>query len=41
MAGNDIGNGLMSCGCLIMLIPIIGALLFLLVSFVLAMLGVG
>lgn len=22
MAGNDVGNGLMSCGCMMMLVPI-------------------
>lgn len=38
MAGNDIGNGLMSIGCLIMLIPVMLILLFIGVAVMLTIL---
>lgn len=41
MAGNDIGNGLMSCGCMIMLLPIIAVLLVVMFSVLGAMFGMG
>lgn len=39
MAGNPIGNGLMSCGCLIFLIPIMGLLLLVIFSTIAAIFG--
>ena len=39
MAGNDLGNGLMSIGCLIMLIPLLIGLAVVFVAFVLTLLG--
>lgn len=39
--GNDIGNGLVSCGCLIMLVPVLVVLIVILVAFVSALLGGG